>query len=147
MSDRGHIGHHDSAANAECETGLCGTWVGVPRRCRKSRRESTFVEAERPGPVEPHEPLVRGPKCRLNTRAYLALVGFRRDEQRAESGVITRALHRVVVRPGARAAVLDSAAEFSRDCGTYGSWISSRPERDGCFVNIGDALGCQASPI
>jgi hypothetical protein len=111
--------------------------------CRKPRRESTFVESKRPSPVEPHEPSARGPKRRLDTAAHLALVGFRRDEQRAESGLVAREIHCIVVGPRARAVVLGSTAELSRDCGPYGRWISPRFERDGCFVNVGDELGCQ----
>jgi hypothetical protein len=110
------------------------------RRLRKLRRERTFVESEGPRPVEPDQPFVRGPQCRLDARAHLQLVRFRRDEQRAESGVVARALHRIVVRPGTRAVVLGSTAELSRDCGTYCSRISSRFERDGCFVYVGDAI-------
>lgn len=47
--------------------------------------------------------------------------------------------------PGARAVVLGSTAELVRDSGPDGSWIGSRFERDGCFVNVGDALRCQRS--
>jgi hypothetical protein len=126
-------------------SGLRGPWAGLLGRCRKPRRERTFVEIQGPGSVEPHEPSVGGPKCRLDTRAHLTLVGFRRDEYRTERGVVAREIHCIVVGPGARTVVLGSTTERSRDCGPYGSWICSRFKRDGCFVNVGDALGCHRS--
>src|SRR5688572_29190082 len=35
------------------------------RRLRKLRRERTLVVSKGPWPVEPYEPPIRGPKCRL----------------------------------------------------------------------------------
>jgi hypothetical protein len=116
-------------------------WAGLLRRSRKLRRERPLVELKGARPVEPYEPLIRGPKSRLDARAHLRLVGFRRDEQRAESGDLARGIDCVVVRPAAWAVVLGTA-ELPGDCGAYGRWISSRFERDRCFVDIRNSLGC-----
>jgi hypothetical protein len=110
-------------------------------RARKSRRKRTLGELEGAGPTEPHEPMIRGPKRRLDARAHLGLVRFRREEQRAEDGDVARGIDCVVVRPRARAVVLCAAAELHRHCSAYLSWISSWSKRDRCFVNVGDALG------
>jgi hypothetical protein len=121
---------------------LCGCRSGLLRSSRKPRRQGSFVDLERPRPGEPYEPLIRGPKCRLDARAHLRLVGFGCDEQRAKSGDLARGIDCVVVWPAARTVVLCCSAELPGHSGADGCWISPFLQRDRCFVNVGDALAC-----